>query len=234
MYAALLVMALIASDKVVVVTATAGFRHSSIETAEQVIADLGARTRLEITFARDEEEMAAALSAESLRDVKLVIFANTTGDLKLASRAALFDWVRAGGSFIGTHSASDTWHESPEYIDMLGGEFETHPDQALRTIVVADRDHPATSGLTSPHALFKEYYVFKNFARERVHLLLALDSGDPIAWYRAYGSGRVFYTALGHREDVWTAPWFQQHLSGAIAWALRREMVPRRRTVRVR
>ncbi len=232
MYGALLVMALMASDKVVVVTATSGFRHSSIETAEQVIADLGSRMRFDVTYARDEDEMAAALSAESLKSVKLVVFANTTGDLELDSRAALFEWVRAGGSFIGAHSASDTWHESPEYIDMLGGEFETHPDQTTRLIVVEDRDHPATSALTSPRPLFEEFYVFKNFHRDRVRLLLALDNGDPIAWSRTYGAGRVFYTALGHREDVWTSPWFQQHLAGAIAWSLRREPVPRKRTVR--
>ena len=34
-----------AIDRVIVVTATAGFRHDSIETAENVIADIGSRTR---------------------------------------------------------------------------------------------------------------------------------------------------------------------------------------------
>ncbi len=50
----------------------------------------------------------------------------------------------------------------------------------------------------------------------------------PLAWTRTYGSGRVLYTALGHRRDVWTE-WFQQHLTGAIAWGLRRDQIPRRR-----
>jgi Uncharacterized protein conserved in bacteria len=30
----------------------------------------------------------------------------------------------------------------------------------------------------------------------------------------------VFYTALGHREEVWQDPRFQQHLLGALRWAL--------------
>ena len=58
------------------------------------------------------------------------------------------------------------------------------------------------------------------------------DSGSgffPVAWTRTYGNGRVLYTALGHRIDVWTSEWFQQHLTGAIAWGLRRDLVPRRR-----
>jgi type 1 glutamine amidotransferase len=34
------------------------------------------------------------------------------------------------------------------------------------------------------------------------------------------GKGRVWYTAMGHREDVWTNPTFQQILIGGIKWAL--------------
>jgi hypothetical protein len=64
-----------------------------------------------------------------------------------------------------------------------------------------------------------------------VHGLLTLDKhpntgvpGDyPIAWCKMYGAGRVFYTALGHREEVWESPDFQKHLLGGIKWAVRLE-----------
>jgi len=36
-----------------------------------------------------------------------------------------------------------------------------------------------------------------------------------------HGEGRVFYTALGHREEVWSAPRFEKHLVNVIRWALR-------------
>jgi type 1 glutamine amidotransferase len=42
----------------------------------------------------------------------------------------------------------------------------------------------------------------------------------PISWTKAYGAGRVFYTALGHREEVWQDARFQTHLLGAIRWGL--------------
>jgi type 1 glutamine amidotransferase len=32
--------------------------------------------------------------------------------------------------------------------------------------------------------------------------------------------GRVFYTSMGHREDVWKNATFQQLLAGALAWSL--------------
>jgi type 1 glutamine amidotransferase len=74
------------------------------------------------------------------------------------------------------------------------------------------------------------------FSRDRVHVLLSLDTqqtdisdlpeltrgGDyPQAWTRDFGKGRVFYTALGHREDIWdTDPLFKAHVVGGIRWAL--------------
>lgn len=42
----------------------------------------------------------------------------------------------------------------------------------------------------------------------------------PTAWARQEGSGRVFYTAMGHREDIWTNPAFKEILTGAVRWAV--------------
>ena len=73
-------------------------------------------------------------------------------------------------------------------------------------------------------------------SRDRVHVLLSIDTahtdlsdlpelkpgGDyPQAWYRTFGKGRSFYTALGHRDDIWSNdPVFRAHLRGGIRWAL--------------
>lgn len=74
------------------------------------------------------------------------------------------------------------------------------------------------------------------FSRDRVHELLSIDTersnlsalpgvergGDyPQSWERAFGKGRVFYTSLGHRADIWTNdPVFRAHVTGGIRWAL--------------
>ena len=75
------------------------------------------------------------------------------------------------------------------------------------------------------------------FSRETVHVLLSLDTekmdisdlgpeirkgGDyPQAWTRTDGRGRVFYTALGHRDDIWSSdPVFRAHIAGGIRWAV--------------
>jgi type 1 glutamine amidotransferase len=91
-----------------------------------------------------------------------------------------------------------------------------------------DAAHPATKGMAGPTTVFDEIYLYKSFSRDRVHMLLALDKHPnegtpgyyPLAWTRTPGKGRVFYTALGHREDVLEAEWYRKHLLGGILWAL--------------
>jgi uncharacterized protein len=224
--------ALSAADRVLVVTATKGYRHESIETAEMVLTQISRRTpSFEIAFAREEKDMARMMTADALRGFKVVMFVNSTGELALPDRNALLQWVRTGGSLVGVHSASDTWHEWPEWIEMLGGEFLEHPPEFLADIVVEDQTHPATAGLNSL-MFVEEIYSFKNFHRDRVRVLLSLRGAHPLAWWQRYGSGRVLYTALGHRIDVWELDWFQKHLAGAIQWGLGKDVPKKLRPVR--
>ena len=46
------------------------------------------------------------------------------------------------------------------------------------------------------------------------------DGDFALAWTSTYGKGRVFYTALGHRAELWRSPEYQQHLAGGIRWIL--------------
>src|SRR5438093_2327432 len=123
--------------KVLVVTVTKGFRHSSIPTAEKVLAELGQKSgAFEVDYVRTDEEMAQKMTAEALKNYDGVIFANTTGELPLPDKQAFLDWIKSGKAFIGTHSASDTFDATskspgwPPYVEMLGGEFQTHHAQA--------------------------------------------------------------------------------------------------------
>jgi len=44
----------------------------------------------------------------------------------------------------------------------------------------------------------------------------------PSTWIRMHGKGRVFYTSLGHRDDIWNHPAFKALLTGALNWSLGR------------
>jgi len=231
--------------KLLVVSVTKGFRHSSIPTAEKALAEVGQKSGVfTVDYARTDEELGQKMTAESLKQYDGVIFANTTGDLPLPDKQAFIDWIKSGRAFIGMHSASDTFHGFAPYIEMLGGEFQTHHAQVSVDCRNHDSKHPATGHLGPTFTVFDEIYLLKNFHRDQVHVLLALDSHPnektpgffPISWCKEFGKGRVFYTSLGHREDLWDPTWtdkngkredskeiseaYRAHVLGGIKWAL--------------
>jgi hypothetical protein len=257
---------------VLVVTVTQGFRHSSIPTAERVLAELGrAGDHYTVEFAAVEptepqfrgadgkpdatkvnqaikEVLARTMSVEALKRYDAVIFANPTGVLPLPDKEGFLNWIRSGKGFVGMHSASDCFHARGQvdpFIEMLGGEFETHHEQVAVECWVQDPQHPSTKHFGPTFHVFDEIYLLKNFHRHQVRGLLTLDKhpntghpGDyPISWCKLYGQGRVFYTSLGHREDVWDADpslrdrkntpdvsrAYQQHILGGIRWAMGQE-----------
>ena len=243
MHALVLAAALALPARAVVVTVTHGFRHDSIPAAEEAIAEIAGRTGwITLTFARDDDDLERLFTPAALAHTDLVLFLNTTGELPLPDRDAFLDWIENGGAFIGAHSASDTFHDYPPYLEMLGGEFDFHGPEESAPVFVEDASSPATRFFDSPFVVFDELYRFKRYDPARVQLLLALhadpESGEPVllplSWTRTQGRGRVFYTALGHRSDVWQSEWFRQHLIGAISWSLALEERPRRRAVSVR
>ena len=260
--------------KLLVVTTTMGFRHSSIATAERVLAQLAKQSgAFTVDYApqpankpnapknpakdaspedlqkfHDEatkyksaeeawetqlKESLSKLTPENLKNYDGVVFANTTGNLPLPDKQGFLDWIAEGHAFIGMHAASDTFdgdHGWPPYIQMLGGEFQTHNAQVGVECLVQDTNHPATKYLGESYCIEQEeVYLIKNYDPAKVHELLILDkhpnnkkqSGHfPVAWTKEHGKGKVFYTTLGHREDVWENERYKKHILGGIKWAL--------------
>jgi type 1 glutamine amidotransferase len=289
-----------APKKVLVVTITTGFRHSSIATAEKVLgklaqesgaftvdyvqqpnvkipgkpnapkkptdlkpdADDAAKTKhaadtkkFEAAHAKYQDDLAkyeadlprikamekdadaqlkknlAQLSPENLKNYDAVIFANTTGDLPIPDKQGFIDWVKAGHGFAAMHSGSDTFHGFRPYIEMLGGEFETHGAQEKVDCLVQDTAHPATKHFGKSWDIQgkkEEIYIIKSYDKTTVHELLTLDKHPnskkeghyAMSWCKDFGAGKVFYTSLGHNEYVWEMPEYQAHILGGIKWAL--------------
>jgi type 1 glutamine amidotransferase len=213
---------------VLVITATAGFRHDSIASAISSLRSLAVASG-EFTITASDD--VAALSAPALASHDVVMFALTTGELPLAAsqKSALIDFVERGGGFIGVHSATDTLYDWADYGRLVGAYFREHPWTQLGTVVVEDPSHPATAGLGGQFPIREEFYTFRDNPRPRVQVLLRLDAGSvgasgdyPLAWSQAFGSGRSYYNALGHFPDTWSDPRFQRQIAGAIRWTARR------------
>ena len=213
-------------------------------TPEVVAQEKAAKAEFEAAVKKSLER----LSPEHLRAEKIdaVIFANTTGDLPLPDKEGFIKWIEDGHAFIGMHSASDTFHQFKGYGEMLQGEFQTHGKQVPADLVAGDTAHPANAGIGSKWDIAQEeMYEMKDGSHDRskVHVIWFLkhppqEPGKAeyaaVSWCRMAGTGRVFYTSLGHREDLWnedpalpnrinspeTAKQYQAHILGGIKWAL--------------
>jgi hypothetical protein len=225
--------------KALMLTQSAGFKHSSVDRKNQALApaeiamtQLGQKTGLfELHCTQDA---AADFTKDNLKNYRLVMF-YTTLDLPIAQADLeyfLNEWLTAPGhAFVGFHSATDTFHNYRPYWDMIGGTFDGHPWNAGETVTIAihDREHPATKPLGEELVIQDEIYQYKQYQPEKVRVLMSLDMSKcktkrpymvPVSWVKQYGQGRVFYTNLGHNERTWTNPKFLEHVTGGIEWAL--------------
>lgn len=246
--------------KILFFSKSSGFEHSVISYkngqpshAEKVLQELGNKNGWEFTFSKD----GSIITPEGLKPFDAVFF-YTTGDLTTPGtdkqppmpangRETLRDFVAGGKGFIGTHSASDTFHtaneskkgpdryenhgpEADPYVRLLGGEFIIHGKQQKAPMRRVDPKFPGMEKAGDSFDLMEEWYSLKDFSDD-LHVLLVQDTSSmegsmyqrpsyPATWARPHGKGRVFYTSMGHREDVWTNPKFQDVLVGGIRWAL--------------
>jgi type 1 glutamine amidotransferase len=118
---------------------------------------------------------------------------------------------------------------SDSYVKLLGGEFINHNAQQVARATVVDRLFPGCREIGEALDLKEEWYSLKEFAPD-LHALLVMETKGmegvdyqrppyPLAWARNYGRGRVWFNAMGHREDVWDNPKFQAMLVGGVEWA---------------
>ena len=221
--------------RVLYFTYSAGYRHDVIPLSSATLMQLGRNSgAFEVVATEDTSEF----STGNLERYAAVMF-YTTGEIPMndAHKAALLDFVRGGGGFLGVHSATDTFYTWPDYLDLIGGYFNGHPWHQVVTIDVADAADPLVAFLGNSLQLKDEIYQISDFDYRGSHVLLRLDPssvdlgkpgvhrrpyGWPLAWKRLFGLGRVFYSALGHEASVWQDPRYQRILTNAILWSVRR------------
>ena len=227
-----------AGPNVLLVTASGGFVHSVVKpvggdsivyrTLTQIVeGGLGGT----LTQTGD----AATLTADVLdpAQTQVVIF-YTTGDLPSELPDRLRSYLQAGGAMLGIHCATDTAKDTPAYTNLIGGIFDGHPWNADTPVVLRrlDDEHAAVQALGGRLALREEIYLHRGFDPAKVRVLEVLDMEQtqqkqpryvPVVWCEQVGKGRMLYTALGHREDVWSADWYRRHLTDSLQWLLGRE-----------
>ncbi len=216
--------------------------------AEKIVQDLAKKNNFEVTCTKDGREFLPETIAkfdaflfETTGDLTKDGGTDGQPGMPAEGKTAFLNAIAKGKGFVGCHCASDTFHSAGDkwknqsketidpYIAMLGGEFIQHGAQQEADMKVVDDTFPATKGMHD-FRIKEEWYSLRNFAPD-LHVLIVQETAGmrgneyerpayPSTWARKHHDGRVFYTSLGHREDVWESPMFQKMLLGALSWAV--------------
>ena len=226
-------------------TRTVGFEHSVVcrngglmSWSDIILTEMGERVDLEVECTKDGRAFESDLDQYdcfvfyTLGDLTRPDRRYGTPPMSPEGKRRLLEAIASGKPFVGFHAAADTFYGDSvdPYVEMIGAEFSGHGLEQVAEMLVTSPDFPGLEGLAGSIRLFEEWYVFKKVSRQ-MHVILALETEGmqgnvydrppvPATWARTYGKGRVFYTSLGHREDVWGNPIFQQIAYAGLAWAM--------------
>lgn len=185
-------------------------------------------------FDGDLDRYAAVVSYSCGRPADLMKPESKDGSAPLTERGwkRLDAAVRTGKPFVAIHPGLWLLPEAAG-ADCLG-----HGSQQVARIKVASPQFPGVRGLGDSFSMLEEWFSLVRFADD-LHVVLVQDCAGmnkdkpadrrcydrapfPCTWARRHGKGRVFYTSMGHRENVWTGKIFRQVLLGGLSWALGR------------
>lgn len=213
--------------KVLIFSKTLRYYHESIPNGIQAIMKLGKANGFDVDTTKD----AGFFTDKTLKQYAAVIWLSTTGDVLNATQQEAFErYIRAGGGYVGIHSASASEKEWPWFGQLTGAVFVNHPPDPVPGVVqVINRKDPSTAHLPERWAWKDEWYNF-NKRVSNVEVLFLADEktfeggteGEyhPLAWKHGFDGGRAFYTALGHLPTAYDDPLFQQHILGGIQYAI--------------
>lgn len=212
-----------------------GYVHANIADSVAAIKKMGG----ESGFAVDHSDDPNVFTDANLKRYKAIVFSNSNNEAfsSDAQRDAFQRYIRAGGGYVGIHSATGSERSWPWYRQMAGGKFLRHPKLQPFTVRVVAPNHPATKHLPASFEWTDECYYHDPFNRDVKVLLVAdpakLDDpkkseypgdrfGDalPLAWYHEFEGGRSFYVALGHKSEHYQDPLLYKMIQGGILWAM--------------
>jgi len=179
------------------------------------------------TVSDDPEEI---LTEKKIWQYAAIVFINTAGDIMNPDQQVLFErYIKAGGGFVGIHTAPDTEHDWKWYGDLVGARFDGVGYIQEAVLNVLDRSHSSTAHLDSIWRRSDEWPNLTALSPD-IKLLISADESSfidgkmgsvhPISWYHEFDGGRAFVTVMGKASSAYSEPAFLQHIQGGLQYAV--------------
>jgi len=161
----------------------------------------------------------------------LVIQHITMSQMSGRESKGLRNAIAAGVGLAGCHGGlGDSFRNDTAYQYMVGGQFVNHPGGSVNyKVKISNTEDPITEGINDFELKTEQYYMHVDpiidvlatttFSGENDQWITGVKM--PVVWKKPYGKGRVFYSALGHSEDIFEIPEAWNLITRGIEWAVK-------------
>ena len=162
------------------------------------------------------DDLSVLENREALNEIDLLVPVWTMGTItREQSQAAAEAVGKYGVGIAGCHGGMcDSFRQDTEWQFITGGQWVSHPggDGVEYMVNINHGSSPITEGLEDFPVCSEHYYLHIDPAIEVLattrfpvvpYYHISNKPVDmPVAWTKFWGNGRVFYTSLGHHDDV--------------------------------
>ena len=177
------------------------------------------------------ENTTEAFTDPRLRELSLIVPIVTMSTIEKEEIDNLSLAVQSGVGLAGFHGgAGDSFRNETKYQFMVGGQWVAHPGNIIDyTVQVTRPDDPVMAGISEFPYRSEQYYMHVDPNNE---VLATTTFGSnhcdwigghvmPVVWKRRHGTGRVFYSSLGHHATEFAVPEMATILRRGMQWAAR-------------
>jgi type 1 glutamine amidotransferase len=170
--------------------------------------------------------------AVALRDYALIVPVWTMSELTRERAVNVSEAVARGTGIAGCHGGMcDAFRANVLWQFMTGANWVAHPggDGVRYRVEMRDRHNPLIAGIPDFDVATEQYYLHVDpanhvLATTRFPTVTWFHSANgpvdmPVAWTRSWGTGRVYYNALGHKANVVRAGHAHEMLRRGMLWA---------------
>jgi uncharacterized protein len=222
--------------RVLVLAMPSKYHYEYIPIARDSLERMAKLHAFEIVYVSNADALDQDLGAYAA----IMLLNTPVEDLTPERRARFEAYMNGGGNAVIVHRAAmalpaNSW---PWFEKLVGRTVGVHPMVQTGVVTVKDKSFPAAYGLPDRWIWSDEFYTTTNPYNVKINPVLNVDESSydptkiwpgqvsrpmgkdhPIAWFHAYGKGRVFVTTLGHNGEMYRDPQYLGHLLGGIYWA---------------
>lgn len=193
--------------------------------AANLKAKLSSVAPVDFTITKD----VASLKAEELSkyDALMINVCEQT-PLSADEKTGLVNAVRNGLPLIAMHCTFWSFHDWPEFKQILGAYVPGHDKFGTFCLQTVPSDSPIVKGVPLRFELTDEPYIV-NDRDPSINVLVRTCNNlpnrpdpEPEVWTKTYGKGKIFAITFGHDTNAQSDPNYQTLLANGLLWALGR------------